>query len=109
MEGTKKCPYCGGEIIAAAKKCKHCKQWLNESYITQQSNKCYGKKKDNGSTLLVFGLLLLGAAIVVIILGFYFSSKNRSGRSFDNGNKMEQVNSGVEVDTIEPILDEYDY
>ena len=30
MEETKKCPYCGGEIMATAKKCKHCKQWLTE-------------------------------------------------------------------------------
>jgi hypothetical protein len=29
MEETKKCPYCGGEILATAKKCKHCKKWLN--------------------------------------------------------------------------------
>ncbi|MDR1898081.1 MAG: zinc ribbon domain-containing protein [Prevotellaceae bacterium] len=27
---TKKCPSCGGEILAAAKKCKHCKVWLEE-------------------------------------------------------------------------------
>ena len=26
---TKKCPYCGGEIMAAAKKCKHCGKWLD--------------------------------------------------------------------------------
>ena len=31
MEGTKKCPHCGGEILVGAKKCKHCKQWLNDS------------------------------------------------------------------------------
>lgn len=29
MENTKKCPYCGGEIKAEAKKCKHCGEWLN--------------------------------------------------------------------------------
>ena len=27
---TKKCPYCGGEILAVAKKCKHCGKWLEE-------------------------------------------------------------------------------
>lgn len=25
---TKTCPYCGGEIMSAAKKCKHCGEWL---------------------------------------------------------------------------------
>lgn len=26
---TRNCPYCGGEIMAAAKKCKHCGKWLD--------------------------------------------------------------------------------
>ena len=26
----KKCPFCGGEISASAKKCKHCKKWLDQ-------------------------------------------------------------------------------
>ena len=26
---TKKCPYCGNEILAVAKKCKHCGTWLD--------------------------------------------------------------------------------
>ena len=25
---TKKCPYCGGEILSVATKCKHCRKWL---------------------------------------------------------------------------------
>lgn len=30
MEETKNCPYCGEEILAGAKKCKHCGEWLEE-------------------------------------------------------------------------------
>ena len=26
---TKSCPFCGEEIVSAAKKCKHCGEWLN--------------------------------------------------------------------------------
>ena len=29
-EETKRCPYCGEEILAIAKKCKHCGSWLEE-------------------------------------------------------------------------------
>ena len=30
MAETKRCPYCGKEIMAAAKKCKHCGKWLDQ-------------------------------------------------------------------------------
>ncbi|MBE6287232.1 MAG: DUF805 domain-containing protein [Mediterranea massiliensis] len=30
MERTKKCPYCGEEVLTEALKCKHCGEWLNK-------------------------------------------------------------------------------
>ncbi len=29
---TKRCPYCGEDILAHAKKCKHCGEWLINKY-----------------------------------------------------------------------------
>lgn len=37
MEQTKKCPYCGEEILAVANKCKHCGEWLDKGKPSQQS------------------------------------------------------------------------
>ncbi len=38
MKQTKKCPYCGLEILAVAKKCKHCGKWLNEDATEAERN-----------------------------------------------------------------------
>lgn len=32
---TKNCPYCGEKILAVAKKCKHCGEWLEEKSVVE--------------------------------------------------------------------------
>lgn len=39
MEKTKRCPYCGEEILAIAKKCKHCGEWLDETHPLKETKK----------------------------------------------------------------------
>lgn len=36
MAETKECPYCGCEIMAVAKKCKHCGEWLDKTESIEQ-------------------------------------------------------------------------
>lgn len=40
MEETKRCPYCGEEILATAKKCKYCGEWLQEAPQEKQTKAC---------------------------------------------------------------------
>lgn len=46
MEEMKSCPYCGQEILANAKKCKHCGKWLEKQcpqcgeWINAEAKKC---------------------------------------------------------------------
>ncbi len=44
MEETKRCPYCGEEILAVAKKCKYCGEWLEEEESSENSE-IYEEKK----------------------------------------------------------------
>lgn len=47
---TMNCPYCGEEILAVAKKCKHCGEWLDEEEIegeVEETEEEEGKSVDD--------------------------------------------------------------
>lgn len=40
MEKTRKCPYCGEEIMADARKCRHCGEWLDDNVELKEEPVC---------------------------------------------------------------------
>ena len=50
MEDVKNCPYCGEEVLAVAKKCKHCGEWLDKTVNTPPT-KSEITKVDNSAKL----------------------------------------------------------
>lgn len=95
MEKTKNCPYCGEEIMADARKCKHCGEWLDESFVQDQDSKANkresetdAKPKQNNSAVLPQSgslkettpikknkkwlLAVIPVAIAVFCAGLYF-------------------------------------
>lgn len=74
----KTCPYCGEEIMATAKKCKHCGEWLVEFPTLEKHHQPIRKESYFGSKYLydkVWMNILLG----ITIIGSFIQSVHQSG------------------------------
>lgn len=105
MEETKRCPYCGGEIMAVAKKCKHCGKWLDANNTLQQpTNVSTNAPKQSIFSNKKAVLILIG--VIVIALVVFFSIHFGNG-----GNEPVQHNdySGNATNSTELTLPDEDY
>lgn len=70
MEEKKVCPYCGEEILAVAKKCKHCGEWLDkkENVETQIEPQYIPEKKMTFRKWWIVILIILAIMIGLFVI-----------------------------------------
>lgn len=96
MDSDKKvCPYCGEEIMAAAKKCKHCGEWLDDSHqniqcMTTATQVNTDSKKKNTKKYLLIGTGVLVGAIAIVLIIDILCRKDYSSRK-DSATETEYV------------------
>ncbi len=68
MAETKKCPYCGEEIMAVAKKCRHCGEWLeNDTHSQANHSQSSDTTVSNSNKKTNLWLYIIGAIVIIVL------------------------------------------
>lgn len=100
MTETKRCPYCGEEILATAKKCKHCKEWLEQASDSTTEKKEPQSQSAPAASKARYWLYAASAlaigVVVAIVIAVSGKSASKSGNDFSESEYWGDV---VDADT----------
>lgn len=118
---TKRCPYCGEEIMVTAKKCRYCGEWLtgevpptsvppdyNEQHVDPIAS---DESKSHSSPNVVASLVVLAvAAILAVIIAVTMHASGDRMSNDGNENYADTVMvDTTDIDTVETDTLSYDY
>ena len=91
MEDTKYCPHCGKQIKSTAKKCIHCKQWVDgrENAVSEPATTNDGNSS-SGVSPVVFIIATL-ALLVLGVLIYYLAKGDGDKHEFDEPVVEERI------------------
>ncbi len=106
MDQTKICPYCGEEILAVAKKCKHCGEWLDGTHSDRHQGKGVpqknNKKKFYYSIALFVGLCIVGGCF------FLFCGEGRTSHAPNDIVSKDSLRFVARLDSLNAELQKVD-
>ena len=106
MEEKKLCPYCGEEILAVAKKCKHCGEWLDKKENVETGIEAKQVPEKNTAFKKWWIAILI---ILAVVIGLFVVVSNHQSES-DNLAMAERTDPVINfAEPDEDDVDDADY